>query len=50
VQTDAGGVATDSLTISSVPAGTTGITVTATVTGAGGTTVTGTTTITITGG
>jgi hypothetical protein len=50
VQTDAGGVATDTLTISSVPAGTTGITVTATVTGAGGTAVTGTTTITITGG
>ncbi|HEY6321614.1 MAG TPA: hypothetical protein VJA16_08675 [Thermoanaerobaculia bacterium] len=50
VPTSSGGVATDVLTVSSVPAGTTGITVTATVTGAGGTAVTGTTTITITGG
>jgi hypothetical protein len=50
VPTDSGGVATDTLTVSSVPAGTTGITVTATVTGAGGTLITGTTTITITGG
>jgi adhesin/invasin len=50
VPTSSGGVATDVLTVSSVPAGTTGITVTATVTGAGGTPVTGTTTITITGG
>jgi hypothetical protein len=50
VQTDAGGVAMDTLTVSSVPAGTNGITVTATVTGNGGTAITGTTTITITGG
>jgi hypothetical protein len=48
VPTDSGGVATDTLLVSSVPAGTTGITVTATVTGSGGTQIMGTTTITIT--